>query len=201
MASGDIDLDAIGVQTKKETIALKFQDRSAIHDYLYSLTGVELPSDMVFQKFEKNGVTGCFNSAPQPGMAGKIPVFLGFQVEYAHENFHRNIHHLHHLRAQVDTFPGTNQPIFWTCHADVTNDDPYNVIIYYAFVNEDFVFGFDEFSNTKFGSGLDDSVVYDRPTNTMAIINGFDLEFLEGHCDIQEILVKVNQDGCTFVNF
>ena len=198
VASRDIDLDTILLSAFSDFLQLRFQARIVNDDYLFSVTGVELPSDMVYGNFQINGVTGCFDSAPQPGMEGKIAVFQGFRVDYAQRNFHGNIHH---LCAQVDTLPGTNQPIFWICHANVTNNDPYNVRIDYAFVDEDFVFGFDEFSNTKIGGGLDDSVVYDRPTNTVAIINGFDLEFLQGHRGIQEILVEVNQDGRLFVNF
>ena len=131
-------------------------------------------------------------------MAGKVPILQGFFLDYSRSNFDRNVQH---LRVQVDTQQGTNSPIIRVCHADFNDDDQFNFVVRYALVDEAFVFGFEEFSKTKFGGGEDSTVTFSRPSNTVAVITGFDLEFLNGDRDIDKIVVEANQDGRLFVDF
>jgi hypothetical protein len=197
VTGGDINVDRIRVQPRVDDVVTIFEDRSPADDYKVSVTGVELPPDTIYRSFLKRNVEGCFDSPPLDGEPGKVPLLQGFNLDYAPSNFDRNVHH---VRVQVDTLSGTNRPIIRVCHADNNSDDAFNFVVNYALVDEAFVIGTDEFGKTKIGGGVDNSVVFNRPTNTVGVITGFDLEYLSGDRDMKEMLVEVNQDGRILVN-
>ena len=93
----------------------------------------------------------------------------------------------------------SNEALVLVCYDDNGSDDPYSVRVDLAFVDENFVFGVDQFRGRKVGGGVD-SVEYDRPTNTAAVLTGFELRFASGDRDIRKFLVELNQDGRLFVN-
>jgi hypothetical protein len=198
LSSGDINLNRLAVVPNYDRGAVAFFDKNQGEAYRFSLTGVELPADTVTDNVRRNGVQGCFDSPVQREVPGKVPVLQSFALDFDGDNVDRNIHR---IRVQVDTETGTNAPIIRVCYEDNNVDDSYTLSVNYALVDENLVFGFDEFSKTKNGGGLDSSVVFERPPNTVAVINGFDLEFLSGDRDIQDILVELNQDGRVLVNF
>ncbi|KAL3932329.1 MAG: hypothetical protein SGARI_003994 [Bacillariaceae sp.] len=195
---GDINMDVLSVRSGLTTGRVQFNDRNKDDPFFFSFTGVELPSSTEYVQFKQRGATGCFTSPNQPEVPGKIPILHSFVLDYQRTNFDRNVKQ---MAVQVDTARGTNAPVVKACHADFNDDDVFDATVMYALVDEEFVVRFDNFENTKFGGGLDSSKVFDRPPNTVAVITGFDFEFLSGDRDLAKVLLELNQDGRIYVDY
>lgn len=194
----DMNIDEVRVSLGLKSAGVKFTDRNADDPYIYSITGVELPVGSVKGSFYSSGSKGCVSSTEEnPAPPGTVPVLTDFRFFWTRHNFDRN---LGHIRVQVESSP-TNHAIARVCYADYNYDDEYIARVDYAYVDENYVYGFEELSNTQVGGGVDLSRTFEAPPNTVPVLTGFDLDYLSGDRDIKEMLVELSQDGRAYINF